>query len=70
VSRSVVPVVVGSISDVAFVVARETTADEVNDVLCQETSTDRHQGILAVADEPLVSADLVKGAMPPSSSWI
>jgi glyceraldehyde 3-phosphate dehydrogenase len=54
------PVAVGSISDVVFVVARDTTVDEVNDVLRQEASTDRYQGILAVADDPLVSADIVK----------
>ena len=29
-------------------------------MLRQEASTDRYQGILAVADEPLVSADIVK----------
>jgi glyceraldehyde 3-phosphate dehydrogenase len=54
------PVVVGSISDVVFVLARDTTADEVNDVLRQEATTDRYQGILAVTDEPLVSADIIK----------
>jgi glyceraldehyde 3-phosphate dehydrogenase len=54
------PVVVGSISDVVFVVARDTTADEINEVLRQEASTDRYKGILAVTDEPLVSADIVK----------
>jgi len=54
------PVAVGSISDVVFVVGRDTTVDEVNDVLRQEASTDRYQGILAVADEPLVSTDIVK----------
>jgi glyceraldehyde 3-phosphate dehydrogenase len=54
------PVVVGSISDVVFVLARETTADEVNDVLRQEASSDRYKGILDVADDPLVSADIVK----------
>jgi glyceraldehyde 3-phosphate dehydrogenase len=53
-------VVVGSISDVVFVLARDTTVDEVNDVLRQEASTDRYQGVLAVADEPLVSTDIVK----------
>jgi glyceraldehyde 3-phosphate dehydrogenase len=54
------PVVVGSISDVVFVLAQDTTADEVNDVLRQEASTDRYQGILAVAEDPLVSADIVQ----------
>src|SRR5215211_4614482 len=54
------PVVVGSISDVVFVLARDTTADEVNGVLRQEASSDRYKGILDVADDPLVSADIVK----------
>jgi glyceraldehyde 3-phosphate dehydrogenase len=54
------PVVVGSISDVVFVVGRDTTVEEVNDVLRQEASTDRYQGVLGVAEEPLVSADIVK----------
>jgi glyceraldehyde 3-phosphate dehydrogenase len=54
------PVVVGSISDVVLVVERETTVDEVNQVLGQEASTDRYQGVLGVAEEPLVSADIVK----------
>jgi glyceraldehyde 3-phosphate dehydrogenase len=53
-------VVVGSISDVVFVVERDTTAEEVNDVLRQEAASDRYQGILAVAEDPLVSADIVK----------
>ena len=54
------PVVVGSISDIVFVVGRDTTPDEVNDVLRQEATGDRYQGILAVAEDPLVSADIVK----------
>ncbi|HEY4728724.1 MAG TPA: glyceraldehyde 3-phosphate dehydrogenase NAD-binding domain-containing protein, partial [Actinomycetes bacterium] len=53
------PVVVGSISDVVFVLARDTTAEEVNDVLRQEAATDRYQGVLGVTEEPLVSADIV-----------
>ena len=54
------PVVVGSISDVVFVLDRDTTPEEVNDVLRQEATSDRYQGILAVAEDPLVSADIVK----------
>ncbi len=54
------PVVVGSISDVVFVVDRDTTAEEVNDVLRQEATSDRYEGILAVAEDPLVSADIVQ----------
>jgi glyceraldehyde 3-phosphate dehydrogenase len=42
------------------VVGRDTTPDEVNQVLRQEATSDRYQGILAVAEDPLVSADIVK----------
>jgi glyceraldehyde 3-phosphate dehydrogenase len=54
------PVVVGSISDVVFVLDRDTTPEEVNDVLRQEASTDRYRGILTVTEDPLVSADIIK----------
>jgi len=54
------PVVVGSLSDVVFVLDRDTTPEEVNDVLRREATTERYQGVLGVAEEPLVSADVVK----------
>jgi glyceraldehyde 3-phosphate dehydrogenase len=54
------PVVVGSLSDVVFLVERETTPEEVNDVLRTEAATERYRGVLAVTDEPLVSADIIK----------
>lgn len=54
------PVPVGSLSDLVFVLARETTVEEINAVLGQEAATDRYQGILGVTDEPLVSSDIIK----------
>jgi glyceraldehyde 3-phosphate dehydrogenase (phosphorylating) len=54
------PVVVGSLSDVVFLLTKDTTAEAVNDVLRREASTDRYQGVLAVADEPLVSSDIIQ----------
>jgi glyceraldehyde 3-phosphate dehydrogenase len=54
------PVVVGSLSDVVFVLDRDTTPEEVNDLLRQEAATERYEGVLAVTDEPLVSADIIK----------
>jgi glyceraldehyde 3-phosphate dehydrogenase (phosphorylating) len=54
------PVVVGSLSDVVLVVGRETSPEEINDVLREEAATERYQGVLAVTDEPLVSADIIK----------
>jgi glyceraldehyde 3-phosphate dehydrogenase len=54
------PVVVGSLSDIVLVLARDTTPEEVNDLLRQEAATERYQGVLAVTNEPLVSADIIK----------
>jgi glyceraldehyde 3-phosphate dehydrogenase len=61
------PVVVGSLSDVVFVLARDTTPQEVNDTLRQEAATDRYREVLAVTDEPLVSGDIV---MDPRASIV
>lgn len=54
------PVPVGSLSDLVFVLERETTVEEINAVLGQEATTERYQGILGVTDEPLVSSDIIK----------
>jgi glyceraldehyde 3-phosphate dehydrogenase len=54
------PVAVGSLSDVVLVLGRDTTPEEVNDVLRQEATTERYEGVLGVAEEPLVSADIIK----------
>jgi glyceraldehyde 3-phosphate dehydrogenase len=54
------PVVVGSLSDLVFVLERDTTPEEVNDILEREAASDRYQGILGVTEEPLVSADIIK----------
>jgi glyceraldehyde 3-phosphate dehydrogenase len=54
------PVQVGSLSDLVLVLARETTVEEINAVLRQEATGDRYRGILGVADEPLVSSDIVE----------
>jgi len=54
------PVVVGSISDITFLAARNTSAKEINDVLTEESKTDRYKLVLAVSDEPLVSTDIIQ----------
>ncbi len=56
------PVVVGSISDVIFVTQRETTVEEVNDIFREEAESDRYMGILGVAEEPIVSSDIIGDA--------
>ena len=54
------PVPVGSISDITFVTGRKTSAEEINNILLEESKTDRYKFVLAVSNEPLVSSDIVK----------
>ena len=53
---------VGSISDITLVAARNTTPEEINNILLEESQTDRYRYVLQVSDEPLVSSDIVKSA--------
>ena len=52
-----VPVIVGSISDCTFLLAKSTTVEEVNKALTEASKS--MPKILAVSDEPLVSTDIV-----------
>lgn len=54
------PVVVGSISDITFIAERNTSAGEVNEILKQESATERYREVLSVTDEPLVSSDIIQ----------
>jgi glyceraldehyde 3-phosphate dehydrogenase len=54
-----VPVPVGSLSDFTFLLKKDTTKEEVNDILRQESKTPQYQGILDVTDDPLVSSDVI-----------
>ena len=54
------PIPVGSLSDIVFVTERETTVEEVNQILREESETERYSGILGVAEDPIVSSDIVK----------
>ncbi|MBL4677335.1 MAG: type I glyceraldehyde-3-phosphate dehydrogenase [Mucilaginibacter sp.] len=55
-----VPVPVGSISDITFIAERGTTVAEVNQILLEESRTERYIKVLATTDEPLVSTDIIK----------
>jgi glyceraldehyde 3-phosphate dehydrogenase len=55
-----VPVAVGSISDITFVTDRTTSPEEINQILVEESQTDRYIKVLSVTDEPLVSSDIIK----------
>ncbi|MDO8471511.1 MAG: glyceraldehyde 3-phosphate dehydrogenase NAD-binding domain-containing protein [bacterium] len=54
-----VPVVAGSIVDITFVAKRETTIDEVNNILKKAADTERWKGIFTVTEEELVSSDIL-----------
>ena len=52
------PVITGSVVDLTFVAARETTAEEVNEAIKGAADGDL-KGILKYTEEPLVSTDIV-----------
>jgi glyceraldehyde 3-phosphate dehydrogenase len=53
------PIPIGSIADITFVTTRRTTTDEVNQILTEESATDRYAGVLGVSHDPLVSSDII-----------
>jgi glyceraldehyde 3-phosphate dehydrogenase len=53
------PVAVGSISDLVFLLGRETTAEEINAALREEAASERYREVLGVTKDPLVSSDIV-----------
>lgn len=54
-----VPVIVGSIADITFISKRNTTVEEINNVLKKAAQEKRWHGIFTVTDEPVVSQDIV-----------
>ena len=53
------PIPVGSISDMTFLTEKDTTAEEVNNILSEEAETEKYKNVFGVTDEPLVSSDIV-----------
>ncbi|MFT5281083.1 MAG: glyceraldehyde 3-phosphate dehydrogenase [Flavobacteriaceae bacterium] len=54
-----VPVISGSLADITFVSSKDTTAEEVNEILKNAAKDDRWKGIFTTTDEPIVSSDIV-----------
>lgn len=54
-----VPVIAGSIADITFIAKRNTSKEEVNQILRDAAKDPRWEGIFTVTDEPLVSSDIV-----------
>ncbi|HET6558652.1 MAG TPA: type I glyceraldehyde-3-phosphate dehydrogenase [Prolixibacteraceae bacterium] len=57
-----VPVPVGSISDITFVVAKNTSAEEINNILMEESKTERYKQVLSTSNAPLVSSDILRSS--------
>ncbi|KKR31905.1 MAG: Glyceraldehyde 3-phosphate dehydrogenase [Parcubacteria group bacterium GW2011_GWF2_39_8b] len=54
-----VPVVCGSIADITFIAKRNTTVEEVNDIL-KKAAEDKHwEKIFSVTEDPIVSSDII-----------
>jgi len=49
----------GSLVDLSFMPGRETSKEEINQILKQASENGPLKGILAFSDEPLVSIDIV-----------
>jgi glyceraldehyde 3-phosphate dehydrogenase len=54
-----VPVVCGSIVDITFISKKNTTKEEVNEILKKAASDTRWKGIFTITEENLVSSDIV-----------
>ncbi|MDD3579771.1 MAG: type I glyceraldehyde-3-phosphate dehydrogenase [Desulfobacca sp.] len=54
------PVACGSLADIVFMTERPTTVDEVNRIFKEESQSARYQDILGVAEDPIVSSDIIK----------
>ena len=54
-----VPVPVGSLSDFTFILKREVTKEEVNDVFIKASQEPNFAGILSYTKDPLVSSDII-----------
>lgn len=54
-----VPVPAGSMVDITFISSRNTTAEEVNEILKKGARDPRWKGIFAATDEELVSSDIL-----------
>jgi glyceraldehyde 3-phosphate dehydrogenase len=53
------PIPVGSMADITFLASRQTSVDEVNQILTEEAGSERYAGVLGVSCDPLVSSDIV-----------
>ena len=54
-----VPVVSGSIADITFISKKETSVEEINDILKKAAASQKWQGILKTTEDQIVSSDII-----------
>ena len=54
-----VPNIAGSISDITFIANRQTSVEEINNILKEAAASERWKGILTTTDEQFVSSDIL-----------
>jgi glyceraldehyde 3-phosphate dehydrogenase len=54
-----VPVAVGSLCDFTFLLKKETTKEEIQEVFKKEAKESAYEGILEVTEDPIVSSDII-----------
>jgi glyceraldehyde 3-phosphate dehydrogenase len=53
-----VPTIIGSIADITFIAKRDTTVEEVNEIMTKASHTPKWKHIFEVTSEPIVSSDV------------
>jgi glyceraldehyde 3-phosphate dehydrogenase len=54
-----VPVPAGSMADITFIAKRDTTAEEINEILKKAAADPRWDGIFRASEDPLCSSDII-----------
>ena len=54
-----VPVITGSAADITFIAKRDTSVEEINNILRSAANEERWKKVFSVTDEQIVSADIV-----------
>lgn len=54
-----VPIITGSIADITFISKRDTTQDEINNILDMHSKEDKWKNIFSTTNEPVVSSDII-----------
>lgn len=54
-----VPVPLGSLVDITFIAKRDTTVEEVNEILKKAATEARWEGLFRTTEEPIVSSDII-----------